>query len=59
MRFPKEIGRVNDADWVASDKIVLSIADGYITITDTQLHTYMSPLNELKFGMSQFLSFEL
>ena len=47
LKFPKEIGRVSDVDWVASDKIVLSVADGYLAITDISLHTMMSPLIEL------------
>lgn len=59
LRFPKEIGRVNDVDWVASDKLALSIADGYITITDASLKTFMSPLIDLPLAgelpMLQFL----
>lgn len=41
------IGRVSDADWAASDKIVLSIADGYIAITDASLNNFMSRLDDV------------
>ena len=46
LKFPKSIGRVNDADWAASDKVALSVADGYVAITDVSLTQFMSRLDE-------------
>lgn len=40
---------MNDVDWVASDKLALSIADGYIAITDSSLRLYMSPIADLAY----------
>ncbi|XP_067952067.1 WD repeat-containing protein 11-like [Watersipora subatra] len=44
LKFPASIGRVNDADWCCSDKVILSVADGYVAIADALLSSFMSPL---------------
>ena len=49
LKFPKSIGRVNDADWAGSDKIVLSVADGYVAVTEMSLVNFMSPLTRASY----------
>ena len=46
IKSPKEIPKVTDADWAASDKPVLACQDGCLRIMDIKLRTGSSPMEE-------------
>ncbi len=46
IKSPKEIPKVLDADWAASDKPVLACQDGCVRILDLKLKSGSSPMEE-------------
>ncbi|XP_064630114.1 WD repeat-containing protein 11-like isoform X2 [Lineus longissimus] len=46
IKSPKEVARIHDADWAASDKPVFSSADGCIRVIDIKLKVASSPHEE-------------
>ncbi|XP_013381759.1 WD repeat-containing protein 11 isoform X1 [Lingula anatina] len=46
LKCPKELPRINDIDWAASDKPVLATADGCIRVADLDLKGAMATLEE-------------
>ena len=46
LKTPKEIPKVTDADWAASDKPVLSCIDGCVRVMDIKLKIGSSPIEE-------------
>ncbi len=46
IKSPKEISKVTDADWAASDKPVVACQDGCIRILDLKLRLAASPMEE-------------
>ena len=60
IKSPKEIPKVTDADWAASDKPVLACQDGCLRIMDIKLRTGSSPMEEHQLpGMFNSLSLNL
>ena len=46
IKTPRDIAKITDADWAASDKPVLACADGCVRIMDINLKTGASPMDE-------------
>lgn len=46
VKTPKEIPKVTDADWAASDKPVLACADGCVRVMDIKMKVGSSPIEE-------------
>ncbi|KAG8183940.1 hypothetical protein JTE90_006865 [Oedothorax gibbosus] len=46
LRCPREMPKVQDLDWVGSDRPVLSTADGCIRVTDILFKQFSSPIYE-------------
>ncbi len=46
MSTPKEIAKITDADWAASDKPVLACADGCVRVMDIKFKVGASPLDD-------------
>lgn len=46
VRCPREMPKVQDVDWVGSDRPVLATADGCIRVTDILLKIGSSPIHD-------------
>ena len=46
IRNSKEIGRITDVDWAASDKPVMATMEGCIRVMDLKLKQCCSPIEE-------------
>ncbi|CAH1783668.1 unnamed protein product [Owenia fusiformis] len=46
IKSPRDLPKIHDADWAASDKPVLSCADGCLRVTDIKMKNSSSPMEE-------------
>lgn len=46
VRCPREMPKVQDVDWVGSDRPVLATADGCLRVTDIMLKMCSSPIHD-------------
>ena len=46
VKCPKELPKICDGDWAASDKPVLACTDGCVRIMDMEFKTGSSPMEE-------------
>ena len=47
MKTPRDIPKINDLDWAASDKPTLACADGCIRVMDLKFKTGSAPMEYL------------